>query len=188
MQRSGYGYNRWGQSGLRQYLNSSAAIGQWWVPQNPYDRPPNELSTKRGFKAGFSAEFLEILQPIKVTTALNTTSDSLIGTTEDTWDMFFPASLEQEYCVPQLAGTEGKFWPYWKDRLGLDSPQASGTANANEAHIRYALENHTSAQSARLRSASRGYSSNTWNVSSAGIVVSGSATFAIRPAVACVIC
>ena len=188
MQRSGYGYNRWGQSGIRQYLNSSDAIGQWWTPQNPYDRPPNELSTKRGFKAGFSGEFLGVLQPIKVVTALNTVSDSAIGTTEDTWDTFFLASLEQEYAVPQLANVEGSYWPYWKERLNLDSPQKSGTDNANAAHIRYALENHASAQTARLRSANRGYSNHTWNVTSTGNVYYNTATYANRPAVACVIC
>ena len=70
MQRSSYGYNRWSQSALRQYLNSSAAAGAWWTAKNVYDRPPAELASKRGFMAGFGDDFLSIIKPIKITTAL----------------------------------------------------------------------------------------------------------------------
>lgn len=189
MQRASYGYNRWGQSGLRQYLNSDAAAGAWWTPQNVFDRPPSELTSKQGFMAGLPADFLDAVEEIKVTTALNTTSDSQIGTTEDTWDKFFLASLEQEYCVPQLAGAEGAYWPYWKERLGIDSPQAWYAAGALEEHIRYSIENHTSPQAARLRSAYRGNASYTWIVNSTGYVNTNStATNSLRVAPACVIC
>lgn len=189
MQRASYGYNRWSQSALRQYLNSDAAAGAWWTPQNVFDRPPSELTSKQGFMAGLPADFLDAVEEVKVTTALNTTSDSEIGTTEDTWDKFFIASLEQEYCVPQLSGAEGAYWPYWKERLGINSPQASGTAASLTEHIRYSIENHTSAQYARLRSASRGYASYTWYVNSTGYVTSYIiATNSLRFAPACVIC
>ena len=189
MQRASYGYNRWSQSGLRQYLNSDAAAGAWWTPQNVFDRPPSELTTKQGFMAGLPADFLDAVEEVKVTTALNTTSDSEIGTTEDTWDKFFIASLEQEYCVPQLNGAEGAYWPYWKERLGINSPQASGTAAALTEHIRYSIENHTSPQGARLRSAYRGHAYSTWTVTSTGAVGNGySAAYSGRFAPACVIC
>lgn len=189
MQRASYGYNRWSQSAMRQFLNSDAAVGAWWTPQNPYDRRPTQLGSIRGFMAGFDDAFLNIIKPVKVTTALNTVSDSEIGTTEDTYDTFFPASLEQEYCVPQLSGVEGDYWMYWRRRLGLTSPQASGTANLNTRHIRYAYEAQTSAQTCRLRSASRGTANNPWNVTSTGYVHNGyAATGSIRCAPACVIC
>ena len=188
MQRASYGYNRWSQSAMRQFLNSDAAVGAWWTPQNPYDRRPTQLDSVRGFMAGFDDAFLNIIKPVKVTTALNTVSDSEIGTTEDTYDTFFPASLEQEYCVPQLSGVEGDYWMYWRRRLGLTSPQASGTANLNTRHIRYAYEAQTSAQNCRLRSASRGYAYSTWTVSSTGAVSSSTATSSFRCAPACVIC
>ena len=151
MQRAAYGYNRWGQSAMRQFLNSSAAADAWWTPQNPYDRRPDQLAMLPGFMAGFDEAFLNIIQPVKVVTALNTVSDSEIGTTEVTYDTFFLASLEQEYCVPQLSGVEGEYWEYWKRRLGLSSPQGSGAANTNPSHIRYAYNARTSAQACRLR-------------------------------------
>lgn len=188
LQRAGYGYNRWSQSGMRQWLNSGAAAGAWWSAKNVFDRPPQQLSTMRGFMAGFDDTFLNIIKPVKVTTALNTVTDSAIGTTEDTYDTFFPASLEQEYIVPQLADVEGEYWEYWKQRLGLSSPQAQGSAWANPYHIRYAYNAKTSAQSVRLRSAYRGNASNPWIVYPTGYATIGYATTASRPAPACVIC
>ena len=188
MQRAAYGYNRWGQSAMRQFLNSSAAADAWWTPQNPYDRRPDQLATLPGFMAGFDEAFLNIIQPVKVVTALNTVSDSEIGTTETTYDTFFPTSLEQEYIVPQLVGAEGEYWEYWKRRLGLSSPQGSGAANTNPNHIRYAYNARTSAQYCRLRSAYRGTALSAWYVNSSGYAYGYSATYAFRCAPACVIC
>lgn len=187
MQRASYGYNRYGQSAMEQWLNSSAAAGAWWTSKNPFDRPPDQLGSLQGFMKGFDEAFLNILQPVRVRTALNTLSDSEIGTYEDVYDTFFPASLEEEYIVPQLSGVEGEAWEYWKRRLGITSPQApSPTVNA--AHIRYAYDARTSAQYCRLRSANRGGAYDAWYVYSTGGANGYSATGAGRCAPACVIC
>ena len=188
LQCSAYGYNRWSKCGARQYLNSSAAIGQWYTPQHDYDRPPDQLTTARGFMAGFSSDFLDILEPVKITTALNTTSDSDIGTTEVTTDTFFLPSLQEEYCVPQLADVEGEYWPYWKERLGLSSPQAWYAENTNANHIRYLISNTSSAQYVRLRSSYRSYANSAWNVNSTGYVGNNYATYSDALAPACVVC
>ena len=186
MQRSGYAYNRWSQSALRQRLNSAAA--DWWNPQNPYDRRPDQLSTLQGFMAGFDDAFLNIIKPIKVVTALNTVSDAGIGESEITYDTFFPAALEQEYIVAQASGVEGEYWEYWKRQLALTSPQGTGAANANARHIRYGYNAKTTAQTCRLRSAYRGNAYNAWIVSSAGNANGNNASYANRCAPACVIC
>lgn len=188
LQRAAYGYNRWSQSGLRQWLNSDASVGNWWKGQNVYDRPPQQLSTMRGFMAGLPDEFVDVVAPVRVTTALNTVTDSAIGESETTVDKFFCASLEQEYITPQLATVEGPYWPYWKQRMNLGSPQGWYGDNANAFHIRYAIENHTSAQLVRLRPANRGYAYHTWHVYSTGFVYPYYATYATRSAPACVIC
>ena len=188
MQRSAYGYNRWSQSALRQRLNSAAAAGAWWTAQNPYDRRPAELANLRGFMAGFDEAFLNIIKPIKVTTALNTVSDTAIGASENTYDTFFPASLEQEYIVPQASGVEGDYWEYWKRRLGLSSPQIQGASGANANHIRYGYNAKTTAQYCRLRSAYRGNAYNTWFVGTAGTANYYYAPTSYRCAPACVIC
>lgn len=188
LQRAAYGYNRWSQSANRQFYNSNAAAGAWWTPQNPYDRAPEQLASVQGFMKGFDEEFLNIIKPVKVTTALNTVSDTDLGTSESTYDTFFLPSLEQEYIVPQLAGVEGDYWPYWKERLGLTSPQAQGAAGTNPRHIRYAYNAKTSAQSCRLRSAYRGAAYYAWAVFAAGYASYGhGAAYAIRGCPACVI-
>ena len=188
MQRAAYGYNRWSQSAIRQQMNSDAAAGSWFTPQNPYDRRPDQLASLRGMKAGFEEGFLNILKPVKVTTALNTVSDTDIGASEDTFDMFFLASLEQEFIVPQASGVEGSYWEYWKMRLGLSSPQGTGGANANANHIRYAYNARTSAQHCRLRSAYRGNAYYTRYVVTSGSASNANAAYANRAVPACVIC
>ena len=188
MQRASYGYNRWSQSALRQRLNSSGTAGSWWTAQNKYDLRPDQLATLSGFMAGFDNEFLNIIKPVKVVTALNTVSDSDIGTSDVTYDTFFPAALEQEYIVAQATGVEGGYWEYWKRRLGLSSPQTTGEAGKNAFHIRYAYNAQTAAQGCRLRSASRGHAYNTWYVNTSGYASYNYATAAVRCAPACVIC
>ncbi len=188
MQRAAYGYNRYTHSAIRQWLNSSAGKGEWWEQKNPFDHRPDQLATVQGFMAGLPQDFLQVIKPIKVTTALNTVSDSTIGTSESVADKFFLPSLEQEYIAPQLSGVEGAYWPYWKDRLGLNAPQAQGSGGANAHHIRYAYENHTSTQYVRLRSAYRGGAYYAWSVSSTGSASYGAgAAGLIRPCPACVI-
>ena len=186
MQRTGYGYNRWGKSALRQFLNSNKGVNAWWTPQSTFDRFPNELLTKQGFLTGFADDFLAILTATKVTTALNTITDSADGTTEDTYDKFFLPSLQNIYAATQLADVEGPIWEYWQRASGMASPVPWSTNYPNM--ITYALENHASAQTVRLRSAGRNSSSNTWYVNSSGNVSDyGSAVSANRFAPACAI-
>lgn len=187
MQRAAYGYNRYAHSAIRQWLNSAAGKGAWWEQKNPFDHRPDQLATVQGFMAGLPQEFLEVIRPVKITTALNTISDSEIGASEDVADKFFLPSLEQEYIAPQASGVEGAYWEYWKERLGLNSPQIQGGNGANPAHIRYAYENHTSAQYVRLRSAYRGSAHYAWSVYASGHAYNHGATGAHRPAPACVI-
>lgn len=189
MQRAAYGYNRWAQSGIRQYLNSKEAAGAWWKPQNVFDRAPGEHWTKDGFMAGFGEDFLSVLQPIRVRTALNTVSDSEIGTYEDTFDTFFLAGLEQQFIVPQIRGIEGEAWEYWRRASGRTTEIPTGVTGA--APLTYAINAKTSPQGVRLRSASRGTATYAWSVSSTGYVnyyYAGYAAHANRFAPACVIC
>ena len=184
MQRAAYGYNRWSVSAIRQWLNSSAGVGQWWTQKYAHDHRPDQLASMQGFEAGLPAEFLSIIQPVKMTTALNTVSDVDIGTSEDTVDRFFLASLQQESITPQVADIEGAAWQYWIDRLGKTQAQYETLP----AHIRYSISSHSSAQYVRLRSASRGYAYLAWHVYSSGNVGTSSAASAHCPAPACVIC
>ena len=178
MQETAYGWNRWKTSALRQYLNSAEAVGAWWTAQDEWDIAPDQLTTKAGYLSGWSEEFVNALKAVKVTTYPNTVHDDTDGNTPDiTYDRVFLPSLEQMYCVPQKAG-EGEYHEYWKRRSGLTSPNAQYSTNPNM--ITYAVENHTSPQYVRLRSANRGNANSTWSVYSSGNVPSNGASGAIR--------
>lgn len=164
-QEMAYGWNRWKTSALRQYLNSEAAKGAWWTAQDEWDVAPDQLKDKAGFLSGCSADFLSALQIVKVTTFANTVNDG--GGEDTTYDRVFIPSMEQMYCAPQIKG-EGTYLEYWKQRSGATAPLAQWGTYPNI--ITYAVENHTSPQFIRLRSANRGYASYTWCVTSSGNV------------------
>lgn len=168
IQEMSYGWNRWSKSALRQYLNSSAAAGEWWTAQDEWDIAPDQLSTKPGFLTGLSEEFLSVLKEVKVSTYTNTVNDG--GEADITYDKVFLPALEQIYVNPQITG-EGEYHEYWKQRSGSETPLEQYGTYTNM--ITYAVENHTSAQSVRLRSASRGSASSAWHVSSSGYVYGG---------------
>ena len=189
LQSVAYGYNRWSKSALRQWLNSDAGVGKWWKPQSKYDRVPDQLATKAGFLTGFDEEFREALRSVKVVTALNTLTDSTtdngVEPLETTYDKMFPLALGQMSINPQLAG-EGEACEYWKRASGMTQKM---NQYGTYPQIRtFAIENHTSPQSVRLRSAGRGTSNDTWYVSSSGNVFGNYAVSAIRCAPACDIC
>ena len=186
LQRTAYGYNRWSQSAMRQWLNSDKGVGEWWTPQNDYDRCPDQLTAKAGFLTGFDADFLEVLRPTKVVTALNiitdATSSNSVDPLETTYDKIYLPALEQMSIEPQLAG-EGTTWDYWK------SMTTKMKRYQTYPQMRtFAIENHTSPQYVRLRSAIRGGSCNAWCVNSSGNVYTYYAIGALRCAPACDFC
>ena len=185
-QEMAYGWNRWKTSALRQYLNSSATKGNWWTAQDEWDIAPNELASRDGFLTGMPADLLDAIKPVKIVTYPNTVNDDSAGNTPDvTYDKVFLPALEQIYVNPQKSG-EGDAWEYWKRVAGTTTPLAQwGTY---PQMITYAVENTSSAQFVRLRSAYRGYAHNTWNVSSSGYVSGNGASYSYRFAPACVIC
>lgn len=179
VQEMAYGWNRWKTSALRQYLNSSKGINAWWTAQDDWDIAPTELTTKPGFLTGMSEEFVDAIKAVKVVTYPNTVYDDTGGNTPDiTYDKVFIPSLEQMYINPQKAG-EGEYHEYWKRKSGRTTVMAQGSTYPEI--ITYAVENHTSAQTVRLRSASRGTAYGAWLVSSSGFVGSyGSASHSNR--------
>ena len=168
MQETAYGWNRWKTSALRQYLNSAAGVGNWWTAQDEWDIRPDELANKSGFLAGCPEGFADAIKKVKVVTYPNTVYDDTGGNTPDiTYDKVFLPSLEQMFINPQKSG-EGEYHEYWKRRSGRSTVMAQGQTYPNI--ITYAVENHASAQSVRLRSANRGGAFSPWLVYSSGNV------------------
>mgnify|MGYP001119689458 CR=1 FL=1 len=85
-QRICYGYNRWSQSGLRQWLNSKAGAGAWWSPRNDFDRPEH-YATWAGFMNDLDADFLDVVAKSNIVTDINKISDA--GGHDTTQDYFF---------------------------------------------------------------------------------------------------
>lgn len=175
MQETACGWNRWKTSALRQYLNSEQAKGKWWTPQDEWDIAPDQLATKDGFLCGMPADMLKALKTVKVVTYANTVQDG--GEADITYDRVFLPSLEQLFINPQIAG-EGTVHEYWQRRSGMKTKMQQ--YQTYPRMISYAVENHTSPQFVRLRSASRGGASGTWCVDSSGFVDGGYAWSANR--------
>lgn len=184
-QRVVYGYNRWSQSAFRQWLNSTAAAGAWWEPQNIWDRPPALAATIRGFMAGLPAEFLAVVERTTVTTARNT-AEGAAETAETTEDYFWLPSLEEMYITPQLADVEGVPWDYYKElaeEAGLSGRFAqSGTYSEL---ISYSIASKSTPVYVRLRSAIRSTAYYAWVVNSSGNVGTNSAAHGFRGCPAC---
>ena len=176
----GYGDNRWWKSAYRQYLNSDAAAGGWWTPQDEWDMKPDQADTVPGFLAGFSDDFKAALTRVKVVTYGNTVTDD--GSAVVTYDKVFLPSLQEIYCSPQVSG-EGTYWPYWKERTGAKTPQALW--QTYPLRITRDLAQRTVGRGVRLRSASRGYGNTAFGVSSSGSVYNWYGIRAIRSAPAC---
>ena len=183
-----YGYGRWSQSAIRQWLNSTAAANAWWTPQNPWDRPPSQHSSVRGFLAGLAQELQDILVPVDVVTALNT-QEGFAEDTETTRDKIFLPSLEEMYITPQLADVEGVDWDYNK-ALAAEAGLTGKFAQYGTYEIlkKYQVSSKTSAVNVWLRSCSRGYATYAWFVTNSGYVYyGGSAYYAFGGCPACII-
>ena len=201
-----YGWNRWSMSAYRQWLNSSATAGNWWTAQHEYDAAPSQANTVNGFMHGLPAEFLAMLQPVKVETCRNyrdpdTAQASGTYEYDTTYDTFFLPSKEEEYTVANEPNhREGRVWQYWVNALTATAieineslPQqnyaSAEITHAIKAHRKFILNNKTNSAAVRLRSANRASSTNVWHVNSGGSVGSGSAAhYSYRCAPACTIC
>lgn len=177
----GYGDNRWWKSAYRQYLNSDAAAGGWWTPQDGWDMKPDQADTVPGFLAGFSDDFKAALTRVKVVTYGNTVTDD--GSAVVTYDKIFLPSLQEIYCSPQVSGEGTGYWPYWKERTGAKTPQALW--QTYPLRITRDLAQRTVGRGVRLRSAYRGSGCYAFSVNSSGYVGDWSAISAYRCAPAC---
>lgn len=157
------GSNRWSQSAVRQYLNSSAAAGAWWSAQNPWDRPPTQAATLRGFLAGCSSDFLSILQPTAVVTDLNT-AEGYTETSETTYDKIF---LPSRFEMREAAGDSWEYYDKLAAQLGVNYFGA-GTSNAHDELKKYNLTSQSSSVYAWMRSPGASIANTVWIVATGG--------------------
>ncbi len=180
IQQMAYGDNRYAASAIRQYLNSDKPKGEWWTAQTKWDIAPDQLSQIDGYLCGMDPELLAVLQPVKVVTYCNTVTATGQKQVKDvTYDKVTLISLEQMYINPQIAG-EGEAHEYYKELNGTSTKFQQW--QTYEILKTFAVENHTSPQNVRLRSANRINAYYAWYVISSGYVGNSSASLAIRSA------
>ena len=180
IQQMAYGDNRYATSAIRQYLNSDKPKGEWWTAQTKWDVAPDQLSQIDGYLCGMDSKLLAVLQPVKVVTYCNTVTTTGQKQIKDvTYDKVTLISLEQMYIEPQVTG-EGEVHEYYKELNG--TAKKFQWWQAYEILKTFAVENPTSPQNVRLRSASRDNACSTWIVSSSGYDTHSSASNAFRPA------
>ena len=180
IQQMAYGDNRYATSAIRQYLNSDKPKGEWWTAQTKWDIAPDQLSQIDGYLCGMDPELLAVLKPVKVVTYCNTVTATGQKQVKDiTYDKVTLISLEQMYIEPQAAG-EGEAHEYYKELNG--TAKKFQWWQTYEILKTFAVENPTSPQLVRLRSAYRSYAFYTWLVNSSGSVNSSYASYAFRPA------
>lgn len=121
-----YGYNNYSLSNIRQWLNSDAEAGQWYLAQQGTDTPPsseymlvsnnvaiNPYDTKVGFLNGFSPNFKNALLETSLTVALNTVTDG--GGSKTIADKMFLASNTEVGLANENNIVEGKLLSIFND-------------------------------------------------------------------------
>lgn len=111
--RKNYGNNRYSQSNIRQWLNSSTT--SWYSAQHSADAPPNnanvysnynEYDAEPGFLTNFSENMRNALVPTTLTVAKNTVTDG--GGSETVSDKVFLLSNTEVGLTNENSIAEGK--------------------------------------------------------------------------------
>ena len=113
-----YGSNRWSQSSVRQWLNSSEAANGWWTPTNNFDRPTAQVS-KAGFLNGLDGDFLAVVGNVTKRTALSTVTNG--GGYEDLTERMFLLSKSEVYGGDENSVNGGSPYPFYENNSALSS-------------------------------------------------------------------
>lgn len=152
--RKNYGNNKYSVSNLDQWLNSSAAAGQWYSARHSADQAPNSTSrvsrnpydTDAGFLSGFDAAFVAALKDTTLKVALNTVTDG--GSYESITRKFFLPSRAELFGSAENSIMEGSLLSYF-------------SANTNAIRIAqlsaYAAQDNTNKGSSSVTAGSNWY-------------------------------
>ena len=136
LQRALNGNGNYGESAIRQYLNSTAAAGSVWTARNVWDRAPSWNESTAGFLKGLDKDFLSVIGEVTKKTALNTACESGGYTTSS--EKVFLLSRSEVYGCNAVTGGEGAAYPYFSDYSDLES--AASNADSNRIKFRNGSE------------------------------------------------
>lgn len=124
-ERQGSGNNNWGNSAIRQWLNSDKAGNAWWEAQHVFDRVPSYANTA-GFLHGLDADFRAAIGAVTKRT-INSISDG--NGYVDSEERFFLLSMTEVYCGNNNSIAEGTPYPYYSDYSDHSSPNSAEDSN-----------------------------------------------------------
>ena len=133
------GNNKYSESNIDQWLNSSAGAGQWFSARHSADQAPsgdfvykgfNAYDQDAGFLAGFDDAFVAILKDTTIKVVLNTFADG--GGDESITRKFFLPSRSELFGMSENSIMEGSFLSYFSSNYGyLRQVKASAYAEAD---------------------------------------------------------
>ena len=116
-----YGSNHYGESAIRQWLNSDGEANAWWEPQTEFDRPCSYTNVA-GFLKGIDPDFLSVVGEVDVVTARNNifNVDGNKGGTYTLRDKFFFASRVELGYGPENGISEGSVFALYDGATNTD--------------------------------------------------------------------
>ena len=113
-QRVCYGYNRWRDSDIRQWLNSDAEAGKWWSQRNDFDTRITTMYGAAGFMHGLDEDFRAVITKSKITTNTNKITED--GSNDTTYDYFFLPTMKNLNAGDQDSANpeDTVIWDYYQ--------------------------------------------------------------------------
>lgn len=122
-----FGSNRWSDSAMRKWLNSTGGTGNWWSASGIFDRPPTNAASAEGFLSGLDSEFTAVLGNVKKTVVRNTQTDGGIAVTSD--EKIFLPSRSEVYGGSDSSVSEGGAYRYYSDYSDNNAEGMSADGN-----------------------------------------------------------
>lgn len=156
-----YGYNRYLQSALHQWLNSDKPGLEWWHPQHEYDCDPGHLYQLRGYLAGCSPELLEAIGEFQL--VMPAVDDEGVTFRDQGYCKFFIPSLEELGIDPtnKLLDDPPGTWAFFQD-----SQRHRTRMDESRRHVFY--DNYGKPRLCHLRSADLETSTDIWGLNPDG--------------------
>ena len=121
------GSNNYGESAIRQFLNSDKSTGSVWESKTHFDRPPTWNTNTAGFMSDLDSDFLAVIGNVQKVTALNTLTDGGGFVTLD--DNFFLLSRSEVYGGKENNINEGEPYPYYSNYSDLSAAGVGEDSN-----------------------------------------------------------
>lgn len=171
-QRVSYGSNNYGQSAVRQFLNSEAAAGSVWRPQTKFDRPPSWAANTAGYMNGLSAEFKAIVGAVNLPCSTNNTYESpdsafVQNSAYTLKDKFYLVSRKEVFGSSDDVDDGSVQLPYYVGSANVDRVKTTNNGSAADWWVR--TPNRYHAYGVRLVNSDGSLSSNSANYSN-GVV------------------